>query len=50
MGKPVEAERCSLFGRAGGRPITLAIWVEGTNGTEFTDVFLDKVTLTTAKN
>ena len=50
MGKAVTAERCSLFGRSGGRPITLAVWVEGTNGTEFTDVFLDKVTLTTAKN
>ncbi len=50
MGKAVTAERCSIFGRSGGRPITLAVWVEGTNGTEFTDVFLDKVTLTTAKN
>lgn len=43
-------EKCTLFGKGkGSRPVSVVAWVEGNDGVEFGEIYLDSVRLTKAK-
>jgi tetratricopeptide (TPR) repeat protein len=50
LGIPGGLEKCTLFGKGrGGRPVSVVAWVEGNDGVEFGEIYLDSVRLTKAK-
>ena len=43
-------EKCTLFGKGkGSRPVSVVAWVEGNDGVEFGEIYIDGVRLTKAK-